>query len=222
MDTQENKLASLVAMGYEKEAAQEALTRASGNTEEAALALSEEKNKNTPAKFSSEPLNVPCMPVTSPTTGERVYIPLNLPETKDSWCHKPLGITDANSLLSRPVSELIRAADQLRLDRAKAESVVKEPIHEASLTKQELKDRKEAKKAGQHNLWADKYCPKNFMDLLSEGSVNREVLRWVKSWDECVFPNPKESKKAKASQHLGVRAEKEEKEDNRPDTKVQK
>ena len=33
----------------------------------------------------------------------------------------------------------------------------------------------------------DKYRPKSFLDLLSDEQINREVLRWLKSWDKIVF-----------------------------------
>jgi hypothetical protein len=36
-------------------------------------------------------------------------------------------------------------------------------------------------------LWVEKYAPKGFLDLLSDEVINREVVRWLKSWDACVF-----------------------------------
>ncbi|KAF1757927.1 hypothetical protein GCK72_014384 [Caenorhabditis remanei] len=37
------------------------------------------------------------------------------------------------------------------------------------------------------SLWVDKYKAKNFSDLLSDNTVNRNILAWLKMWDECVF-----------------------------------
>uniref|UniRef100_A0A8R1E3D2 AAA domain-containing protein n=1 Tax=Caenorhabditis japonica TaxID=281687 RepID=A0A8R1E3D2_CAEJA len=37
------------------------------------------------------------------------------------------------------------------------------------------------------SLWINKYEAKNFADLLSDNSVNRNILTWLKMWDECVF-----------------------------------
>ena len=37
------------------------------------------------------------------------------------------------------------------------------------------------------HLWVDKYRPRKFLDLLSDEQINREVLRWLKSWDRIVF-----------------------------------
>ncbi len=41
-------------------------------------------------------------------------------------------------------------------------------------------------------LWVDKYSSKKFFDLLTDEVTNRNVLTWLKTWDEIVFPsNPK-------------------------------
>ena len=44
--------------------------------------------------------------------------------------------------------------------------------------------------SGASSLWVDKYAPKTFLDLLSDEMVNRDVVRWLKSWDPCVFNRP--------------------------------
>ncbi|MCO5602587.1 hypothetical protein L7F22_056721 [Adiantum nelumboides] len=42
-------------------------------------------------------------------------------------------------------------------------------------------------------LWVEKYAPKSFTELLSDEQTNREVLRWLKQWDKCVFGATKTS-----------------------------
>jgi chromosome transmission fidelity protein 18 len=37
-------------------------------------------------------------------------------------------------------------------------------------------------------LWSDKYTSYKFFDLLTDEMTNRNVLMWLKSWDEVVFP----------------------------------
>ena len=37
-------------------------------------------------------------------------------------------------------------------------------------------------------LWVDKYTSVRFFDLLTDEALNRNVLTWLKSWDEVVFP----------------------------------
>ena len=36
-------------------------------------------------------------------------------------------------------------------------------------------------------LWVSRYCASRFGELLSEERTSRDILRWLKSWDECVF-----------------------------------
>ena len=41
--------------------------------------------------------------------------------------------------------------------------------------------------APEDELWVDKYAPRSFLELLSDESINRGVVRWLKSWDAVVF-----------------------------------
>lgn len=36
-------------------------------------------------------------------------------------------------------------------------------------------------------LWVDKYRPRSYIELLSDETVNRELLHWLKLWDKIVF-----------------------------------
>jgi chromosome transmission fidelity protein 18 len=38
-----------------------------------------------------------------------------------------------------------------------------------------------------NELWLEKYKPKKYDDLLTEEKINRDILTWLKSWDEIVF-----------------------------------
>ncbi|CAH8548449.1 unnamed protein product [Dicrocoelium dendriticum] len=40
---------------------------------------------------------------------------------------------------------------------------------------------------GSKELWTTKYAPKRYTDLISNEALNRALLRWLKSWDSCVF-----------------------------------
>ena len=45
-----------------------------------------------------------------------------------------------------------------------------------------------------NQLWVDKYTSVKYFDLLTDEVTNRNVLTWLKTWDELVFPsNPKVS-----------------------------
>jgi len=39
-----------------------------------------------------------------------------------------------------------------------------------------------------NRLWVDKYTSKKYLDLLTDEVTNRNVLTWLKTWDEVVFP----------------------------------
>ncbi|KAK6111257.1 ATPase associated with various cellular activities (AAA) family protein [Brugia pahangi] len=39
----------------------------------------------------------------------------------------------------------------------------------------------------QDNLWVEKYAPHTYADLISDETVNRLLLNWLRLWDECVF-----------------------------------
>ena len=40
---------------------------------------------------------------------------------------------------------------------------------------------------GNSELWLEKYKPKKYDDLLTDEKTNRDILTWLKSWDEIVF-----------------------------------
>eukprot|EP00899_Mesostigma_viride_P005430 jgi/Mesvir1/14889/Mv05494-RA.1 len=118
------------------------------------------------------------------------------------------------SLLSQPMDELEQEVERMRFERAVRESAMEEAAssaREAALaTNVDLSGgasgsgsnakksaaRKKGKGGGKvscgdgggsNALWVDKYAPKSFVDLLSDEAVNRSVIRWLKSWDKCVF-----------------------------------
>lgn len=56
----------------------------------------------------------------------------------------------------------------------------------------------------QQALWVDKYSPQSFFELLSDEQINREVIKWVKSWDACVHKKPAtQGAPMTAQSHLG-------------------
>lgn len=68
-----------------------------------------------------------------------------------------------------------------------------------------------ASTSGQHHqapgstacLWVDRYRPRAFLDLLSDEQINREVLRWLKSWDKIVFDLEPSQKSRKGRRDKG-------------------
>ena len=42
-------------------------------------------------------------------------------------------------------------------------------------------------------LWTEKYRARKFMDLCGDDGTNRQVLRWLKKWDDIVFPGARKA-----------------------------
>eukprot|EP00057_Strongylocentrotus_purpuratus_P030065 XP_780624.3 PREDICTED: chromosome transmission fidelity protein 18 homolog [Strongylocentrotus purpuratus] len=53
---------------------------------------------------------------------------------------------------------------------------------------------------GNRGLWVDKYAPKDYVDLLSDDGVNRNLLFWLKLWDHVVFGKEVKQNKTKNKQ----------------------
>lgn len=84
------------------------------------------------------------------------------------------------TLLSAPIGSLLQQVEQEAFATAVKASRVPQACdlsfsEAATLTE-----------APQQALWVDKYSPQTFFELLSDEQVNREVIKWVKSWDACV------------------------------------
>lgn len=94
-------------------------------------------------------------------------------------------------LLSGSIQQLMAEVENDRLERALAESgdrtAIQEPSQGGSAPAKDAAGQSDAKGAPNAALWVDRYSPKGFMDLLSDEQINRDVVRWLKSWDPCVF-----------------------------------
>lgn len=84
------------------------------------------------------------------------------------------------TLLSAPISSLLQQVEQEAFATAVKASELQQ-AHDLSL----LEDAA-LTEPPQQALWVDKYSPRSFFELLSDEQVNREVIKWVKSWDSCV------------------------------------
>lgn len=73
------------------------------------------------------------------------------------------------------------------------EDIIDESLEDQATTHSEPVD---------NRMWVDKYTSLKYMDLLTDEQVNRNVLTWLKTWDEVVFPsNPKVNLKLAADIH---------------------
>ena len=107
------------------------------------------------------------------------------------------------SLLSTKIDDLLGMVERDQFERALAqEKAEKKRARKAKRGKEveELDAGAEGGKGGhgagdaapKQQLWVEKYAPAGFLDLLSDELINREVVKWIKGWDACVFGRPAE------------------------------
>lgn len=128
--------------------------------------------------YSNRPLDTPCIPVNS-YDGRRVYVALH--EEEVSEVTDPLA--EREQLLSTPISVLLERVHQLEFVEARQAAGLDDGLDDAASNTTKV----EENGAVESQLWVDKYAPRVFTELLSDEKTNREVLHWVKEWDECVF-----------------------------------
>lgn len=127
--------------------------------------------------------------VTATGSGERVYAPMYRNEEEESGgCLAQSLRRGAGSLLSTRIEDLLALVEREHFERA---------LHATKASKRTKKASKKVENGGlanEHGLWVDKYAPQSFMDLLSDELINRDVVKWMKMWDHCVFGKSIDSK----------------------------
>ncbi|CAG8439101.1 9989_t:CDS:10 [Ambispora gerdemannii] len=100
---------------------------------------------------------------------------LYFPKKSQTTTELPLRSYDKSCLHDLSISRLIS-------------KIEKDKIAKAELSRTNLTASKPtAKIKTETKLWVDKYRPKRYIDLVGDEKANREILRWVKQWDYCVF-----------------------------------
>lgn len=125
------------------------------------------------------------MVVTAACGGQRVYAPMQPVEEQEESCLAQSLRRCKGTLLSTKIEDLVAAVEKDHFERT---------LRETKVTKKKKKVSKIAQEAkvapgnpSIHRLWVDKYAPQGFMDLLSDELINRDVVKWMKGWDHCVF-----------------------------------
>ncbi|XP_043280438.1 chromosome transmission fidelity protein 18 homolog [Venturia canescens] len=88
---------------------------------------------------------------------------------------------EKQSINTRPPSDLFQLPFS-DLKREAEEIILKNAARASSLSEIESISKK-----SDDQLWVDKYRPRTYMELLTDESVNRACLRWLKLWDKVVF-----------------------------------
>ncbi len=90
---------------------------------------------------------------------------------------------DASQLLERPIHQLLEAVEALKaLDVVEQKEAQDRQTRHAACSA----DADGVRKVGSQ-MWVDKHRPAKFTELLGDERIHREVLGWLKEWDECVF-----------------------------------
>ncbi|SNX83885.1 related to CTF18 - Chromosome Transmission Fidelity factor [Melanopsichium pennsylvanicum] len=89
---------------------------------------------------------------------------------------------DASQLLELPIHQLLDAVEVL-----KALDVVEREEIERIQARQPPKNATVEGSKAASKMWVDKHRPAKFSELLGDERVHRDVLGWLKEWDECVF-----------------------------------
>jgi chromosome transmission fidelity protein 18 len=89
------------------------------------------------------------------------------------WKPKPAHYgSGATGLLSRPVHQIIDKIEAMAALKV-VQDAEKKPIR--------------TRKTVLTHMWQERYRPQRFTDLVGEERTHRDVLRWLKEWDACVF-----------------------------------
>ncbi|KAK5575055.1 hypothetical protein RB653_010310 [Dictyostelium firmibasis] len=91
-----------------------------------------------------------------------------------------------NDLLKKPINEILEEIENTESLKLKSELIK----NSNSLTPTKSKGVEELAKNKDNRLWVDKYAPSSFHDLLSDTTMNLEVLNWLELWDHIVFGKP--------------------------------
>ncbi|KAL5018093.1 hypothetical protein ScPMuIL_003815 [Solemya velum] len=132
------------------------------------------------------------------TEGDKVYMVLKDELDLDQECEMVTRNMKQVQLLATPISVLRQQVEDERHEMLMAESekitsqINKEIDKDLGFVEdfnQTEESTVEDSSVPELNklLWVEKYAPKKYTDLLSEESINRTLLHWLKLWDYVVF-----------------------------------
>ncbi|KAF9409813.1 hypothetical protein BGZ94_001854 [Podila epigama] len=116
--------------------------------------------------------------------GKTLYLSKRLrsDRTKESM-EQLLKLQEKKSLLSTPIHRMMDELDaEIRVQKQAAINRL-----EYGDGEDDGMDSIEGSTDKSERLWVDTYRPKKYTDLMGDERVNREVLSWIKEWDQCVF-----------------------------------
>ena len=146
------------------------------------------------------PVENDFMPFTA-TNGDRLYLDYNFDDAweDENFNNASINLGASYNLKSLNGSYLSKSIDEMKEEneRQRRLQILREENGLGNDTFASLKSREESRNhVGNSSktanmLWVDSYSPESFQQLLSSEKVNRQVLRWLKSWDPVVFKRKK-------------------------------
>ncbi|CAB3406537.1 unnamed protein product [Caenorhabditis bovis] len=130
----------------------------------------------------------PWIGISDAVIGKRMYIRM----IRDSSRMEPFidSITKqmtTSKLGYRAFEKVMKEADELRHKKLEAAKKAREEQMQKMIHGEEIVGGSSASSEPNSALWVNKYSARNFAELLSDDTVNRNILTWLKLWDECVF-----------------------------------
>ncbi|KAG7211889.1 hypothetical protein KM043_011100 [Ampulex compressa] len=146
------------------------------------------RNYHEDRKRESISIKVPSwnfVAITRSYDAQRIYVRMKNEQNEVYKCSQP-----TSNLLSTPYNQLKAQAEEIIIKN------VERSGQPASTSMDNADDNDE--------LWVDKYKPHSYIELLSDESVNRHFLHWLKLWDKIVFNrNVVQNKKKKSTTPFG-------------------
>ncbi|KAF3427800.1 hypothetical protein E2986_02125 [Frieseomelitta varia] len=114
--------------------------------------------------------------LTRPRDAQRIYLRVK----NDEQSKIKTNTHSISNLLSVPYSQLKTEAEEILI-------TIVQNVKRASCETSHLPVTKTLE---DDELWVDKYRPRSYIELLSDESVNRQLLHWIKLWDKTFAEKP--------------------------------
>ncbi|KRX03705.1 P-loop containing nucleoside triphosphate hydrolase [Pseudocohnilembus persalinus] len=138
----------------------------------------------------------------------------NLNIQNDIWVNKPVQESQSEDILMQnyvsyedkltkiPIKEMLQEYYKEKEEKIKQQENENKELKNKQESQVNKLDKDQMEVEGQLNdisfnkkqLFTDKYIPNSYYQLLSEDKQNREILTWLKAWDEIVFDHKKKKK----------------------------
>lgn len=134
--------------------------------------------------------------------GSRVFLKAFEKATGSQGAH----LRDSNSQFTvLPIEQMVAEAQQ-ELHNKEVQAAVAEDMQKEGAEPEEPQATP-ARRTQAGALWVDKYRPRKFTELISDGKTNRNVLRWLTTWQTFIDGKGKAKPKAKLKMQFATKSE---------------